>query len=113
MGRKRRGVRASGRERGQSVSTPVSAVSGRHHRTHTLAPVSVSAPRSKVMRVLVRQLLSPEDDAKSMQTADSCRGGQEAAGHHCAQSPAVSAPPPCGVMLRKSVARKRENAGLY
>ena len=38
--------------------------------THTLAPVSVSAPRSKAKHVLVRQRLSPE---ARCQVAASCR----------------------------------------
>ena len=50
----------------------------------------------------------PTPDAKSLQAADSCRGGQEPAGHHCAPSAAVSAPPRCGVMMRKGVAREIE-----
>ena len=64
----------------------------------------------------------PRPDAKSLQAADSGRGGQEPAGHHCAPSAAVSAPPRCGVMMRKGVAREierererkreRENVGV-
>ena len=50
----------------------------------------------------------PRPDAKSLQAADSGRGGQEPAGHHCAPSAAVSAPPRCGVMMRKGVAREIE-----
>ena len=50
----------------------------------------------------------PRPHAKSLQAANSCRGGQEPAGHHCEPSAAVSAPPRCGVMMRKGVARERK-----
>ena len=77
---------------------------------HTRSRLSVSEPRAR------RPSMSwcgnsshPRPDAKSLQAADSCsRGGQQPAGHHCAQSPAVSAPPRCGVMLRTGGARERE-----
>ena len=102
----------------RAMPAPVPAVSG-HHHTHPRSRLSgVSAPRSKATHVFVRQRLSPE---ARCQVAASCRQLQAFAfeqffagadrslpGRHCAQSPAVTAPHCCGVMMRKGVARERE-----
>ena len=60
-------------EQMRAMPAPVPAVSG-HHCTHTLAPISVRAPRSKAKHVLVRQQLSPEAQC---QVAASCRQLQQ------------------------------------
>ena len=90
------------------MPAPVHAVSG-HHHIHTPSRLSVLAPCARRRRMSVCGNGShPRPDAKSLQAADSGRGGQEPAGHHCAPSAAVSAPPRCGVMWRKGGARERE-----
>ena len=75
--------------------------------THTLAPVSVGAPRSKAKHVLVRQRLSPE---ARCQVAASCRQLQGRTGACRAPLRAVSrsvGASLCVVMLRKGGARER------
>ena len=58
----------------RAMPAPIHAVSLRTPpRTHTLAPVIVSAPRSKAKHVRVRQRLSPE---ARCQVAASCRQWQ-------------------------------------
>ena len=73
--------------RRRAMPAPVHAVSGHHHHTHTLAPVSVSALRSKATHVRVRQRLSPE---ARCQVAASCRQWQGRTGACRAPLRAVS-----------------------
>ena len=89
------------------MPAPVHAVSGHHHIHTPLAPVSISALRSKATHVLVRQRLSPE---ARCQVAASCRQLQGRTGACRAPLRAVSrsvGASLCVVMLRKGGARER------